>query len=528
MDDEIEKILRRPKKWKGKPPSPLQPQWKKKLKKIPTIEGEPEIESPEEKQPTEPNDWCCEQAKKYLHYMVLNIRAIDEKNQRGYKTTDGTGKVLEERPYNEKEREQIRDTKAAFSESMLRTILDMDCEDFVKYIYSSYKSYTNNFGPDFAAITLFYEECKEDGYQGTAEQWHTKDNWIWGEIERSEMWDLVKSKDTISKRVRQWHKKLDKWMAEHNDWRTAAQCMAWFIEIRYGSPPTLRAIAMYLSTRKYYESKSIYFSESETATSGRVNEYRIITDNVSKASPIIGTKTGTPSMRTKLKPIPEKKDTNCREELLGIVNNINTAPADAIVKEIHDHDSSDGFFLSEKAPIAKTVHQTTKGDATLSDIPEEVCCEILQIMKEYRLDVPEELSTTAGDMTIRHKIFYGPIVVNGKETDFYLRLGPYHNQNTNNYDSSNDDGWDFRYKRWGGAERNPTTVYTPAVYEGSIAAGANIGHMGAYSSNMGFSMVLYKTHNNDYHLSNVLHRFELGIYYIENILVRFSNKLRWW
>ena len=39
--DEFEKVLRRPKKWGGQPPSPLQPQWKKKLKKIPEKAGEP-------------------------------------------------------------------------------------------------------------------------------------------------------------------------------------------------------------------------------------------------------------------------------------------------------------------------------------------------------------------------------------------------------------------------------------------------------------------------------------------------------
>ena len=178
---------------------PPQPEWKKQIKK-PTIEVEiqPQVNPSKVKEPAEPDEWCCEQAKKMFKFLVLRLHERDFETERSI-TRTGTGKIVEDRPYNDEEKLKLKQSQAAHPVSIIPSIMNMDCDEFIKYVYrnSNIQEYPDDDGRniymlDFILIRIFYEECKDDGYEGTAEQWYTTDNWLWGDSEpRDNLWDKV-------------------------------------------------------------------------------------------------------------------------------------------------------------------------------------------------------------------------------------------------------------------------------------------------------------------------------------------------
>ena len=161
--------------------------WKAQLKVKPKSFTKPKVKLKVEEDPEE--DKCCEEAKKYLHYSAITFREINYTKPHQIASYSDFNEHHTEEPYDEK---YITAAKNAhLSDSEIKHWLDMPCDDFrIKIENACNNMGSGAIGVDWCAIHLFLEEC-EDGYSEGSEQWHILDNWLWGDIPRSEIWDKV-------------------------------------------------------------------------------------------------------------------------------------------------------------------------------------------------------------------------------------------------------------------------------------------------------------------------------------------------
>ena len=160
--------------------------WKAQLKVNPKSFTKPRIKLKVESDPEE--NECCKEAKRYLHYWAIAFAEIDytEPHQ-----------ITHYRDGKEHRTEELYDEKyitaaknAQLSDSEIKYWLDMPCDEFRIKIKNACDNMKGVVGVDWCAVELFVGEC-EEGYSSGAEQWHTVDNWLWGDAPRTAIWDKV-------------------------------------------------------------------------------------------------------------------------------------------------------------------------------------------------------------------------------------------------------------------------------------------------------------------------------------------------